>query len=154
MKKLVLFAVLVAFTALQAKSIPVMQYSNKCVMGCGSVWWDAKMYTWPDGTSFLGAEVKCRGFGFKSCPSVNVGADILAIQDVELEPWEATPIDDVVEHAWEEMDLGNSSGSYYVNYTHVSTGVSYQYTIVWTTTYAADESVEEIAYTIDRTELP
>ncbi|MHB1278798.1 MAG: hypothetical protein ACYC1Q_10405 [Bacteroidia bacterium] len=153
MKKMVLFAVLVAFTVLQAAAFPVMKYSNKCFLGCGSVWWQTSIYSAPDGTSFIGAEVKCRGVGIQSCPSRNVGPDLIAIEDVELEPWEATPIDAVVNHAWDEMDLGHSSGSYYVNYTNISTGENYQYTITWLTTYLSDGSVDEISYTIDRIEL-
>ncbi|HCS21425.1 MAG TPA: hypothetical protein DIW47_12840 [Bacteroidetes bacterium] len=153
MKKLVLFAVLVAFTVLQSQAYPVMKYSNKCSLGCGSVYWTTANYTGPDGSVFIGAEVSCRGFGIHGCPRNNVGPDLIAIPDVEIEPWEATPIDDVVNHAWDEMDLGNSSGSYYVNYTNVSTGQNYQYTITWLTTYLADGSVDEISYTIDRIEL-
>ncbi len=60
---MVLFAVLVAFTVLQAQAYPVMKYSNKCVLGCGSVWWETAIYNAPDGSTFIGAEVKCRGFG-------------------------------------------------------------------------------------------
>lgn len=154
MKKLVLCAVLVAFTVLQTEAYPVMKYSNKCSLGCGSVWWQTFNYTGPDNATFIGAEVSCRGFGVKSCPSVSVGANLMTIEGIELEGWEVTPINDVVNHAWSEMELGVSSGNYSVNYANISSGMSYQYSIIWNTTYLGDGTVDEISYTIDRKELP
>lgn len=131
-----------------------MQFSNKSALGFNSIWWGTGIYIGLDGVPFIGAKVKCSGFGFKSCPKRNVGPEAVAVPTVQLEAWESAPIDAVVNHAWSEMDLGNGSGSYFVNYLNTSTGITYRYTISWNTTYFADISIDEISYTIDRTIIP
>ncbi len=155
MKKIILSSFVVILTALETIAFPVMTYSNKCVLGCNSVYFTTKWYEDPNGNPpFLGAEVKCTGFGFKSCPRKNIGPDVVDVSGVQLEGWESNPINTVVSAAWDEIDLGNGSGNYYVNYMNVSTGITYKYTITWATTYFQDGSVDEISYVIDRIQLP
>lgn len=109
----------------------VVSYHKSCFIGCGTVYVERQTATIPnhDGTSeeVILKTIKCTGFGFNKCPK-DAGAVYEGEDDMN---WVDIASGQMFDHAINQLDGGNNSGSHQQTFYNVNTGISHVFEVVW-----------------------